>query len=83
MFLFSQECPLGGHTSRRAQPESFDYYRFTGFFKIAELNITISSGLHLFTKNWSYYPACSKNSNRIIARKLERGQGGYARGQAQ
>ena len=60
MFLFSQECPSGGHTSRRAQPESFDYYRFTVFSKIAELNITVSSGLHLFTKNRSYYPACSK-----------------------
>ena len=60
MFLFSQECPPGSHTSRRAQPESFDYYRFTVFFKIAELNITISSGLHLFTKNRSYYPAFSK-----------------------
>ena len=60
MFLFPQECPPGSHTSRRAQPESFDYYRFTVFFKIAELNITISSGLHLFTKNRSYYPACSK-----------------------
>ena len=60
MFLFSQECPSGGHTLRRAQPESFDYNRFTVFFKIAELNTTISSGLHLFTKNWSYYPACSK-----------------------
>ena len=60
MFLFPQECPPGSNTSRRAQPESFDYYRFTVFFKIAELNITISSGLHLFTKNRSYYPACSK-----------------------
>ena len=60
MFLFPQECPPGSHTSRRVQPESFDYYRFTVFFKIAELNITISSGLHLFTKNRSYYPAFSK-----------------------
>ena len=59
MFLFPQECSPGSHTSRRAQ-QSFDYYRFTVFFKIAELNITISSGLHLFTKNRSYYPACSK-----------------------
>ena len=60
VFLFSQECPSGDHTSRRVQPESFHYSRFTVLFKIAELNITISSGLHLFTKNRSYYPACSK-----------------------
>ena len=69
MFLFSQECPSGGHTSRRAQPESFDYYRFTVFSKIAELNITVSSGLHLFTKNRSYYPACSKRKNNSSLEK--------------
>ena len=56
VFIFSGVSLRGSHI---AEGSLWKFSLFPFYCLFNELNITISSGLHFFTKNRSYYPACT------------------------